>query len=250
MDEIQYLATVPLVLALVTVLVASVVQTSSGIGFGMVAAPILILIDPILVPGPILLLSLIVSAMAAFRERKAIDYRGLTIALGGRIPGTILAGLTITLIPVATFGLVFGVLVLLAVILSVVARKVTPSPKVLLPAGFVSGYMGTLTSIGAPPMALAYQHGSPATIRSTMAAYFVIGAALSIATLAWYGRFGREEVLASAVFLPPLFIGFWLSNFVVRRLQGERVRQIILALCAIASTILIAKSWFALDMMS
>ena len=247
MEDIQYLATIPLVLALITVLAASVVQTSSGIGFGMVAAPILILIDPILVPGPILLLSLIVSAMAAFRERHAIDYRGLAVALGGRIPGTILAGLTITIIPVATFGLIFGILVLLAVALSVLARKVSPTPRVLLPAGFVSGYMGTLTSIGAPPMALAYQHGSPSTIRSTMASYCVIGAAFSIATLAWYGRFGLVEIQASAIFLPPLLIGFWLSNFVVRRLQDERIRQIILALCAVASTILIVKSWLALD---
>jgi uncharacterized membrane protein YfcA len=224
-----------------------VVQTSSGIGFGMVAAPILILIDTRLVPGPILLLSLIVSAMAAYRERHHIDFRGLMIALSGRVPGTLLAGLTITLVPVATFGLMFGILVLLAVILSVLARKVSPSPKVLLPAGFVSGYMGTLTSIGAPPMALAYQHGSPATIRSTMAIYFVIGAGLSIATLAWYGRFGREEIVASVIFLPPLFLGFWLSNFVVRRLHHGRVRQIILALCAVASTVLIIKSWLALD---
>tara|TARA_R110002096_G_scaffold64920_3_gene158018 strand:+ start:6890 stop:7666 length:777 start_codon:yes stop_codon:yes gene_type:complete len=247
MDEFQFLAAAPLALALLTVLVASVVQTSSGIGFGMVAAPILILIDTRLVPGPILLLSLIVSAMAAFRERHDIDYRGLTVALGGRIPGTILAGLTITLIPATTFGLVFGTLVLLAVILSVLARSIPPTPKVLLPAGFVSGYMGTLTSIGAPPMALAYQHGTPATIRSTMAIYFVIGAGISIATLAWYERFGRDEVVASVIFLPPLFLGFWLSNFVVRRLQRERVRQIILALCAAASMILIIKSWLALN---
>ena len=126
MDEFQFLAAAPLALALLTVLVASVVQTSSGIGFGMVAAPILILIDTRLVPGPILLLSLIVSAMAAFRERHDIDYRGLTVALGGRIPGTILAGLTITLIPATTFGLVFGTLVLLAVILSVLARSIPP----------------------------------------------------------------------------------------------------------------------------
>jgi uncharacterized membrane protein YfcA len=247
MNEIQFLAAAPLALALITVLVASVVQTSSGIGFGMVAAPVLILIDPILVPGPILLLSVIVSAMAAFRERQDIDYRGLFIALSGRIPGTILAGLTIALIPAASFGLVFGVLVLLAVILSILAGKVSPTPKVLLPAGFVSGYMGTLTSIGSPPMALAYQHGSAATIRSTLAIYFVIGAGFSIATLIWYGRFGRDEVIASIIFLPPLFLGFWISNFVVRRIQRERLRQVILAFCAIASAVLITKSWLSLS---
>ncbi len=246
MDLIQFLALIPFLLALVTVLVASVVQTSSGIGFGMGAAPVLILIDAKLVPGPVLLLSLLVSILTAIRERHAIDFRGLGIALGGRIPGTVLAGLTISLVPMSLFGLIFGILVLLAVGLSMVARKISPTPKVLLPAGFVSGYMGTITSIGAPPMAMAYQHGSPATIRSTMAVYFVIGAGFSIATLAWFDRFGKEEIVASIVFLPPLLAGFWLSNYVVRRLDSRRIRHFLLTLCAIASAILIVKSTLAL----
>lgn len=242
MLEIQFMAPIPLALALLTVFVASVVQTSSGIGFGMVAAPILFLIDPLLVPGPVLLLSILVSVLTALRERHAIDYRGFSIALAGRIPGTILAGFTISLVPVTTFGMIFGLLVLLAVALSVVAGKVSPTPKVLLPAGFVSGYMGTITSIGAPPMALAYQHGSPATIRSTMAVYFVVGAAFSIATLAWFDRFGWDEVVACLAFIPALLAGFWMSNHVVRRLQSDHVRQILLALCTVAAVVLIVKS--------
>ncbi len=248
MDEILFLPLIPMAVALLIVFVASVVQTSSGLGFGMVAAPLLFLIDPILVPGPILLLSLLVSILAAVRERHAIDFRGLGVALGGRIPGTVLAGLTISLVPVATFGLIFGVLVLLAVLISVFAGRIAPSSKVLLPAGFVSGYMGTLTSIGAPPMALAYQHGSPATIRSTMSVYFVVGAGFSIVTLAWFGRFGMQEIVASIAFIPASLAGFWASNYVVRRLDGQRVRQILLGLCAIASLILIVKSWNALSL--
>lgn len=242
MDEIQLTTLLPIALAFVIVLVAAVVQTTSGIGFGMVAAPLLILINPKLVPGPVLLLSLLVSLLAAIREWHSIDFRGLFVSLGGRIPGTILAGLTLSLIPVSLFGLIFGVLVLLAVILSVVAGKITPTPKVLFPAGFVSGYMGTITSIGAPPMAMAYQHGSAAEIRSTMSIYFVIGAGFSIATLAWFGRFGRDEIIASIVFLPALFLGFWASNFAVRRLARKRVRQLLLSLCAVASIVLIVKS--------
>jgi len=245
-DEILFLPLIPMAMALFIVFVASVIQTSSGLGFGMVAAPLLFLIDPVLVPGPILLLSLLVSILAAVREWSDIDFRGLGVALTGRIPGTVLAGLTISLVPVAAFGLIFGVLVLLAVLISVFAGRITPSSKVLLPAGFLSGYMGTLTSIGAPPMALAYQHGTPATIRSTMAVYFVVGAAFSIVTLAWFGRFGKEEILVSIAFIPALIAGFWASNFVVRRIDGKRVRQILLGLCAIASLILIVKSWIAL----
>ena len=242
MSELLVLPLLPLSLALLAVFVASVVQTSSGIGFGMVAAPILILIDPILVPGPVLFLSLLVSALAAWREWNSVDFRGLAVALTGRIPGTVLAGLTLSLVPVDLFGLIFGVLVLMAVLISAVAGKIAPTSRVLLPAGFVSGYMGTITSIGAPPMALAYQYGSPAKIRSTMAVYFVVGAAFSIATLAWFGRFGQEQLVASIIFLPPLVAGFLVSNYVVRHLDGHRIRQILLGLCAIASLILIIRS--------
>ena len=232
----------PLLLACVTIFVASVVQTSSGMGFGMVAAPILILIDPVLVPGPVLLLSLLVSFLAAVREWQSIDFRGLWIALAGRIPGTIFAGLTIALVPVSGFTLIFGVLVLLAVLLSIAARPRDPTTGVLLTAGVVSGYMGTLTSIGAPPMILAYQHGLPATIRSTMSLFFVIGAGFSIITLAVFGRFGSSQIIVSAIFLPVSLAGFWLSNYLLTRLDRHRFRLIILGLSTTASLILIFKS--------
>ena len=241
-DELQLAGWLPLALALATIFVASVVQTSSGMGFGMVAAPILILIDPALVPGPILFLSMLVSSLAALREWQSIDFRGLSIALGGRIPATILAGLTISFVPVAAFGLIFGVLVLLAVLLSIAARPRDPTTRLLLSAGAVSGYMGTLTSIGAPPMALVYQHGPAATIRSTMSLYFVVGAAFSIITLAVFGRFGGAEIVASAIFLPAAIAGYLLSKYVVARLDKRRMRQIVLGLSAAASLILIFKS--------
>ena len=47
MDEILFLPLIPMLMALLIVFVASVVQTSSGLGFGMVAAPLLFLIDPV-----------------------------------------------------------------------------------------------------------------------------------------------------------------------------------------------------------
>lgn len=224
------------------VFLGSTLQASTGIGLGMVAAPILLMIDPALVPGPLLFLALLVSILIARREWGDIDKSGLTVAISGRVPGSILAGLTMSLLPVALYSIVFGIMVLLAVALSSLGLKLMPTKTNLITAGFASGYMGTLTSIGAPPMALAYQHGNPPTIRSTLAAYFVIGSAVSILILVYFGRFGMEQVIASIVFVPSLILGYWTSGHVVTRLNRTLTRYSVLALSGISGLILIIKS--------
>jgi len=231
-----------LLLAISAVFAGSVIQGSTGLGLGMVAAPVLLLIDPRLVPGPLLVLALLISVLVAAREWRSIDRRGLSMALVGRLAGSVLAGFTITLLPLYAYNLLFGILVLGAVALSATGWRVLPTGRNLLTAGLASGYMGTLTSIGAPPMALAYQHGSPASIRATMAVYFVVGSAFSIVVLVTMGRFGAHQALAGAVFIPPLVAGFWLSERVVRRLNGRLMRHAILWLSGASAAILIIKA--------
>lgn len=231
-----------LLLGALAVFAGSLVQASTGLGLGMIAAPILLLIDPRLVPGPLLVLALQVSLLIAWRERQSIDRRGLAFAMAGRVPGTVFAGFTISLLPLATYDLVFGALVLVAVLLSASGWRVQATPGNLLTAGFASGYMGTLTSIGAPPLALAYQHGAAASIRATMAAYFVLGSAFSLLVLALFGRFSAGEALAGAIFVPPLLAGFWLSGRVVPRISNRRARQAVLSLSGLSAALLIGKT--------
>ncbi|MCF7981199.1 MAG: sulfite exporter TauE/SafE family protein [Pseudomonadales bacterium] len=224
------------------VFTGALVQGSTGLGFGMISAPILMIINPVFVPGPLLVLAMIVSCLIAFREWKSIAWRGLSFALVGRIIGTILAGLTIAAIPLPAYGLIFGFMVLFAVVLSVIGWKVLPSIKNLVTAGFVSGYMGTLTSIGAPPIALAYQHETGPVVRSTLAMFFVIGAAISVITLAAVGNFAVGQLVISIIFLPALLIGFWVSSRLVPKIRGRLVRNSVLSLSALTSLALIIKS--------
>ncbi len=233
-------------LGVIAVFAGSTLQASTGIGLGMVAAPVLLLVDPALVPGPLLMLALLVSVLIARREWRHIDRQGLAAALGGRVPGSVLAGLTMSLLPAALYDAVFGILVLIAVALSLLGLKLMPTTTNLVTAGFASGYMGTLTSIGAPPMAIAYQHGNPPTIRSTLAAYFVAGSAVSILILAYFEHFGPEQVIAGIVFVPPLMLGYWVSGHVVKRVNRTLARYAVLALSGTSGAILVARSLSAL----
>lgn len=220
----------------------ALVQGATGLGFGMIAAPILMIINPIFVPGPLLVLAMLVSCLIALREWRAIDWGGLSVATGGRIVGTLLAGFTIAVIPLSVYGLIFGFMVLIAVLLSAQGWKVMPSSRNLAVAGVASGYMGTLTSIGAPPMALAYQNKAGPVIRSTLAMFFVIGAAISVATLIFVGNFSPDQFFISLAFLPALLIGFWVSGWMVPRVKGRFVRYSVLSLSALTSLILVIKS--------
>jgi len=227
--------------AALAVFAGAVVQGSVGLGLGMVAAPVLMFIDTRFVPGPMLFLACVVSILIAYRERHSIDRPGLAYALLGRVPGTVIAGMTIAAIPLALYNLIFGLLVIAAVLLNTAGWKVLPSTRNLFIAGFASGYMGTLTSIGAPPMAIVYTHREAAVIRSTLAAFFFISSAISMAILHYFGKFDVEGILIGIGFIVPLMVGFWVSGFVVRRINTKVVRYSVLTLAGLSGVALVIK---------
>ena len=72
--------------ALAAVIVGAVAQGSVGFGFGMLAAPVLALVDEELVPGAVLLLGLTVAVAIAWSERGALDWLGIRWALATSRP--------------------------------------------------------------------------------------------------------------------------------------------------------------------
>lgn len=224
------------------VLAGAFIQGTGGLGFSMFAAPVAALLYPELVPGPMLLLGGTVSLLAATREPAAINYRFAGIAIAGRVAGSVVAGLVIGLAPKDVFAVAFALLILVAVVLSVAVPRVKASPAMLSVAGFGSGLMGTITSVGAPPMGLVLQNESPARMRATMGAFLTVGAAVSVAVLAWAGRFGHRELALGTILLLPMAIGFALSSRLVKRVDARIVRRLVLGISAITAVILLVQN--------
>ena len=204
---------VELALATVAVGVGALVQGSVGFGLNLIAAPLLALIDHDLVPGPALACAFVLTILITVRERRAVEWRGIGWAFTGRVPGTLLAAVAIASLPERGLAIFFALLVLFGVLISLVRWHPRPTPATLLGAGAVSGFMGTATSIGGPPMALVYQRLGGASLRGTLSGYFVLGSILSIGVLAAVGEFGAEQLRATAVLVPGVVAGFLLSRF-------------------------------------
>ncbi|MFC6257804.1 sulfite exporter TauE/SafE family protein, partial [Kocuria oceani] len=92
-----------------------------------------------------------------------------------------------------------------------------------------SGLMGTATAIGGPPMALVWHGSSPARMRGTMSAFFLVGALMSLTALTAVGSIDGEILRFAAVLLPAMLLGFALSGVVNGRLDKALVRRVGLA---------------------
>lgn len=232
-----------LLLACAVITLGSYIQSSIGFGLAIIAAPVLFFIDPAYVPAPITVCAFTLSVANAWAHRQSISLRGLKYAIIGRVPGSVAGALLILWINQDLLGLWLGITVLLAVAVSLKTVAVTPTPGHMMTAGFLSGFMGTSSSIGGPPMALLLQHQEARYIRANLSAFFVVSCVMSLAMLAPVGYFGSREILLALPLLPGTLLGYWLAKQTWHLISQRFLRMSSLALCSVSGVIAVASFW-------
>lgn len=210
----------------------TVVHGSVGFGLALVAAPFLVLIDARLVPGPLMFAALLLTLLMAVREWQSMDLAGATFGIAGRLPGTAVGAAALALLPAREMTVLFGVLVLLAVAMSASGLRFRPTSWALFWAGVISGFMGTISAIGGPPIALLYQDAPGPRLRSTLSAFFVVGAVISLIALHVVGRFGWYEIRVSLALVPAVLAGYAVSVRMAPILDRHHTRPAVLAVAA------------------
>jgi uncharacterized protein len=230
-------------IAALVIFVGSYVQSSIGFGLAIIAAPVLFLIDPLYVPAPITVSALTLSLANSYSHWRSISFRGLKFAILGRIPGTVAGGLLLLWIDQQSLALWLGVSVLVAVLLSLSNIVFKPTPGTLFSAGFLSGFMGTSSSIGGPPIALVLQHQENDFIRANLAAFFVISCFMSLLMLGSIDKFGMQQIRLSLPLMPATLVGYWLAMKTMHRISHQNLRRFSLLLCAMAGIAAIGSYW-------
>lgn len=229
------------ILANFAVVIGATLQGSIGFGLGFVGAPLLMLISPTLIPGPLLLNAVVLTVMLTHRERHSVVFSEIKWAVAGRLAGVSVAAAVVASISTDGLALILGVLVLLLVGLSLSGLHFEPNWKSLIVAGTLSGFSGTIASVGAPPMAIVYQHEAGPRIRGTLSAFFVIGTLLSLAALMVVGRLGMSEVTIALRLLPGLLLGFLASREMAVFLDRGYTRNAVLVLAAVGGILLVVR---------
>jgi uncharacterized membrane protein YfcA len=222
--------------------IGSLLQGCIGFGIALVAAPFLALLDPEFIPGPMLINGLVCAILSVLREHRAIDFKGLPIAVTGRVLGTIVALCVIASLSGHWFPVLVGGLIVVTVLICASGAHLPFTPLSLLISGTLSGFMATTISIGGPPLALAFQDQSGARLRANLAGLFIFGVSISLLGLALVGKFGIHEILMGVILLPGTIIGFLFSNRWICHFDRHGLRKAVLLVSGSAGIVLIIKS--------
>jgi uncharacterized membrane protein YfcA len=220
---------------------ASAVQASVGVGIALVSVPLLALLHPQLVPGPMLAAGSLVALVTALRERQAIRVGGFGLSLAGLALGTVIGALALDALHGPDVERVFAVLILIAVGLSVAGLRVRPSPLSLGLGGTAAGIMGTMVGIHGPPISIVFQHARLDYARAMLGAFFFIAYVASCLALAVFGLFGVLELKRAAALLPGVCAGLLVAPRVAGRVSQAQLRAAILLVSAGSAVLLLLR---------
>ncbi|PSV27563.1 MULTISPECIES: sulfite exporter TauE/SafE family protein [unclassified Photobacterium] len=229
-------------LAIAAIFVGSYVQTAIGFGLAIVSAPILIVYAPQYVPAPICLIALFISLLNALKHRSSIELGGLKMAILGRVPGSIAGAALLVYVSAHVLTLWIGLLVLLAVVVSILPYRIEPTPRRMVIAGFFSGLFGTSSAIGGPPMAILLQHQEANQLRGNLSAFFVFSSIVSLAAQIPVGFLSFDKLWITLPLIPSAWLGYWLALKTTQSLPKEKIRYAALILCLICGIIAIYES--------
>lgn len=234
MDAVTWL---PWLLCALILFVGCCIQAALGFGVAVLGAPVIMLLEPSWVPYVLTTTALLLSGINAWYQRKDIHLRIIAPAMLARIPGTVVGAWLLVSISVLWLHVFVSVSVLIAVIVSVCAVRFEATPARLSWAGLLSGFMGTTTSIGGPPIAMVMQYGDPAGVRANLSFYFAFSCVVSLMSYAVAGLLSGQILLLCLSFTPSAMLGFVVGKRLQAWVDKDRFRPLLLVLCVVASAI-------------
>ncbi|MGI9097922.1 MAG: sulfite exporter TauE/SafE family protein [Solirubrobacteraceae bacterium] len=238
-------------LAAGAVFLGAALQSATGFGFALVAAPLLFVIlgpQEAVTAGVLLGLELNLLTLAGEGRRPRVE-RGDALALvGWSLPGLVLGALALRELPDHLLSLLVALAVLAGLALRLRARRpgagaaptAPPRPWQTAVAGASSGALATSTSLSGPPLVfyLLARGISPVQVRDTLAAVFVALSLIGTPVLLATGTFAVPA--AVGVLLLAGAVGQLLGRRAFARLVGDRYENAVLAVLAATALIALA----------
>jgi len=231
-----------LLLAIVVIAAGAVVQGVSGVGGGFIMVPFIAMIDMRLLPGAFIFSTLSLSSTMAWRERSSIDFANTLPMFITMLPGALLGAWLLTRVAPDHLGLIFGAMILLAVVITATGVHLPLNRLSSAMAGLIAGTMAASSAIGAPVVAVLYQRESGPRIRATLAYIYTVSSVLIVVALALSGRFAWQDAQAGLLLVPGFMLGYIFSRPLAMYFDHGATRYIVLGVSATAALFLITSS--------
>jgi hypothetical protein len=224
------------------VTLAAFVQGATGVGFALIAAPVIGLLEPTLLPVCVLALMVPLNLYVLWRERSRVDRPGARWISAGRLVGTAGGLWVLVALSPGQLSLFVGASTMAAALASLLLPPFTPARPAYLTSGLITGITETATGIGGPPLALVYQHQPPPVMRSTVALCFLVGEVVSLVLLAATHQVQSQHFTAALQLAPALVLGSVLSRAVHQRVNTRFLRGFVLAFALVSGAVLLVSA--------
>ncbi len=228
--------------ATAVIAIGAVLQAATGMGTGILIVPLLALIDLNLVPGPAVMASMALSLPMAWRGRRHIAYDDLKPLMAGLLGGCSIGALGLASIPAERVGIAFAVVILLTVAVTSVGVRLPFNRRSLVSVGVIAGVMGATSGVGAPPIALLYQHREGPELRPTLAFVYAASSVIIVVFLTAVGRFGLRETGLALVLVPGYILGYLIAGPLAKILDRGYSRVAVLLLSTVSALTLLLRS--------
>jgi hypothetical protein len=232
--------------AFFVIVIGAITQSAVGIGFGIPGC-LLILVEPTMVPGCIVLMGTFLAFSNAFLSFNDILKKDLIFAFSGRIVGTFISIPLITLtIGTNNFLIIFGLLLLISVAVSAKKWNLKANMKNVAIAGTCSGFMGTLTGVGGPPMGIVYQNSKSINVVATLNMFFGVGALFSVIVLTYIDILTLNDAMKCLLLAPAVIIGIIIGRMnAVKNYVNVKFRKLILLVCLISALLVLIQAFIS-----
>lgn len=217
-----------ILLFITIIFIASVLQTSTGFGFSILATPFLLLLfQPAEAIQINLTLSLVISVALIAKVKQDVHIGILKRFVVGSVVGLPIGMLLFLVLDIPKLKLGISLVILSITVLLVMNFRIKQTERRDFIVGGMSGVLTTSIGMPGPPILLYFAgtNTQKAMLRSTTLAFYLVIYSLSIIIQVGFAGTTTMTWIASGLALPLVFIGLYVGQLLFKRVS-ERHFQI------------------------
>ena len=230
-------------LAIVIIAISTVLQGITGFGFGLLAAPLLLLfvtkttsVATLITTGT----GLNAYLLWRLRDEAKIDHQLFIWLLASTLIGLPVGVYVLKVVDTHTLRIVAGAFVVLFAALFYWNKVTVPRTNLAtvvagIPAGVLQASIGLLGPLVA--LLLSGQKRPKNEVRKTLAAFFLAGNIITLTLFHFAGTLSTKGLVLGALCIPGAFLGGHIGNAIARRVSQVQFMRLTFALVFVAGAV-------------
>ena len=237
----SFVSIIEYLFALLVITLGAGVQATLGLGAALIAGPVLTVIDPDLLPGPMLAMATIVNFRNAIADRASIDVSAWKRAVVGAPLGLAFGILLLTNVEEGSLSVIVSTFVLIAAGLQFSGLKPPKGRLAEYLAGVATAFSSTVAAMPGPMFVVFYGHRKPPTVRGTLASFMLVSTPVILFLLHLDGRFGSRHLLLALSLAPGTFLGLQLGRSLRTKVSVAQFRPLVLGVACVSAISVLLK---------